>query len=83
MDGLNRPVQIDQRQTGQNRISRTVRTGQVRQTRTARTARTVRTVKTARTGRTERFSNLLSPLIKYVYLCELDAHRTSKGNSSP
>lgn len=80
MDGLNRPVQIDQRQTGQNRISRTVRTGQVRQT---RTARTVRTVKTARTGRTERFSNLVSPLIKYVYLCELDAHRTSKGNSSP
>jgi hypothetical protein len=80
LDGLNRPVQIDQRQTGQNRISRTVRTGQVRQT---RTARTVRTVKTARTGRTERFSNLVSPLIKYVYLCELDAHRTSKGNSSP
>lgn len=80
MDGLNRPVQIDQRQTGQNRISRTVRTDQARQT---RTARTVRTVKTARTGRTERFSNLLSPLIKYVYLCELDAHRTSKGNSSP
>ena len=80
MDGLNRPVQIDQRQTGQNRISRTVRTDQARQT---RTARTFRTVKTARTGRTERFSNLLSPLIKYVYLCELDAHRTSKGNSSP
>jgi hypothetical protein len=80
LDGLNRPVQIDQRQTGQNRISRTVRTDQARQT---RTARTFRTVKTARTGRTERFSNLLSPLIKYVYLCELDAHRTSKGNSSP